>query len=1246
MAPRHAAPRREPAAGERRGTAAAVRSAAPAPSPGVASLLQRRLGNQGTQAALAGRLSPAGAAAARTAVEAQPTARVYGTAASQAPARASAAAVAPAAPQPRSEPPTATSETTPPETAAEARSVVAGAAEAAPAGPREVAAPSAPTGAEAPGAPGMGKEPGPAPRSEAAAAAGPPVQADDAAALLASLAQVPASQFGKFVEQAKVAAEVIQVQQKAELEASLPETERPTGLPRAAERVVPAPTVLPRGTAPEMPGGGPRQGQVPDDAIETGPIPFAESTMSVEEPAGEVEGGWWNWLVGRVRQFLGGIPTSDPGLSTSAGPRPRLDLGGEADPSRIAAHQQISREVVGGHRALADAAVSADFGESAIYPTVPAGTVRSSYKVTPPNKPSSRPATPVLPTDLRTAFDESAADAVRARVTNVVAQYRTEEAAYQEQSQQARQDVQLQLEEASSGVRAEQQAIQQQARSEVDGGRVRWRVENAQIDQRFAAQADATRAQTDAQIETTARATEEKVETTLTEAETKAAAVRADAERRATEQKREVEARPRSWWDRVKGFINDVFDRVKTAVAETFKAARSAVRQAIEGAKRIGRAIIETARLAVVGLVRALGVALKGLVTIVLMAFPDTAARARKWIDGKVDGAVAAVNKAADWLKKKYEELYDWFGRILDSLLNILQIACNVGLELLRLFATGEIYELMKKIHTLAGALWDGLGMVEGEIYRELLGFDLTKNLGPQLMGGGEEANIAHETEGGDPANIRLLLQDRIRDDQVEVSPVPELEVDEKLLEQFDLGDGDARLLDLSNDPERGVEAAIRELLEPLAESESAPKSGTASPAPDPLDKEVAALDAEMATIVARAGTAATRGERLAVVRDLMWAGLKKYYRETLRPNLWWVIPTVLVAIAGIVALQIVTAGAITAALPQILAIVAGAFLAADLARMAGPMGAYLEKGMAGDRRGAAQAFARGLAVGLLAVLMLAGQAFKVAGKLFARAARATAQGAKIVGKGVVVGARALVKGVLYVGQLAVHASKIAGRIVARTGRFVLERGKLFFKGIESALGRGLKSVKTLYERLAGWFRRFTGFSFEIQGDWIVVYANFNPKIPILRLKRPRSLLALNIPPQGSEEFVTWFDRVSLKDFLKHWHDVGTAKQIGAKEVIERNIRHPGGRHEWLKVNQAPKLKEWGVSMKTIHEARTPTMEMAKKGFPHGSWTLHNQLDELFDSAKTYDDFLIKLNNWADQRLTKGRLDLPPILQR
>ena len=127
---------------------------------------------------------------------------------------------------------------------------------------------------------------------------------------------------------------------------------------------------------------------------------------------------------------------------------------------------------------------------------------------------------------------------------------------------------------------------------------------------------------------------------------------------------------------------------------------------------------------------------------------------------------------------------------------------------------------------------------------------------------------------------------------------------------------------------------------------------------------------------------------------------------------------------------------------------------------------------------------------------------------------------------------------------------------------------------------------------------------------------------------------------------MTWFDRVSLKDFLKHWHDVGTAKQIGAKEVIERNIRHPGGRHEWLKVNQAPKLKEWGVSMKTIHEARTPTMEMAKKGFPHGSWTLHNQLDELFDSAKTYDDFLIKLNNWADQRLTKGRLDLPPILQR
>ena len=46
----------------------------------------------------------------------------------------------------------------------------------------------------------------------------------------------------------------------------------------------------------------------------------------------------------------------------------------------------------------------------------------------------------------------------------------------------------------------------------------------------------------------------------------------------------------------------------------------------------------------IVGLIKAFGAFLKGIVTLALAAFPELAARARAWIDGKVNAAVDAVN--------------------------------------------------------------------------------------------------------------------------------------------------------------------------------------------------------------------------------------------------------------------------------------------------------------------------------------------------------------------------------------------------------------------------------------------------------------------------------------------------------------------------------------------------------------------------------------------------------------------------
>ncbi|MEY9418060.1 hypothetical protein ABIF69_004502 [Bradyrhizobium japonicum] len=958
---------------------------------------------------------------------------------------------------------------------------------------------------------------GPPPGRKERAAAGPPptAPAGSSAALLASLAGVPASRFGAAVARAIAEAPRLQMEEKQGVQASIPPIRAPTGLPRRGAPPNPAGAKLPVVSPPALPAGGTLAGTGSAAAGLTGGELASEAVGPLDEPA-EEEGSWWDWLTGTISRLLGAVGTTDPGLSTSAGPTPRIDLTGDADPARAETHGNLSARTVGQQRRAADAAAQADFGENDVYPTVPDSTVGPSTTPAPPEaKGAAAAAPPRLPADLLAAFDRGMAARLDREVGTQIATHRQGEAEYRAKSDEARADGQRQLDEAAAQAVGEQLSAQQGARTEVAAARSKLKAENAGIEQRFSTEASAKQAQAQNDIRSTAKAGEEKADRDLRDAEAKAEAERRAAEDKAAAEKRRIEEQPRSWWERVKGAVNSVFSALKKAVNGIFNAARKAVKFIIDGAKQLTLLTMEVTRRAIIAVVEAVGESFKALVSVALAAFPEAAERARRWIDGKVTAAVAAVDAAAKWLKETYASIFDSLAKSLDMLLGFFQAILNVGLELLRLLATGDFETLYKIISTLAGAAYDGVGMAEGEVYREIVGFDLTKDLGPQLLGseadGDSDGDLEQKAEGGNAANISFLLQDKIRDDQVEVSPIPEVELDDNLLNQLG-GDGEEQSIGADNDPERSSDAAIRELLEPLADPESkVAAKAPGAPDNDSLDKEAAELDPEMSAIVARASSARSRGERAGVIKDLMWAGLKQYWRQTLLPNLWWIIPTALLVLVAFIAAEYFTGGAITAALPEILEVIAGFFIAADLARMSGHLSIYLEKGMAGDRGRAAKAFARALAVGVVAVLMLllfevVGKALKVASKLFARAARATLQAGKAVGTAVVagarIGARALVKGVLYIGNLVVNAAKIGAKLVARAGRFVLEKGKLIFPGLSQSLAKGVATLKQLVERLKDFFKRFRGFSLEFRGDKILLFAEFNPKKILIAIIR------------------------------------------------------------------------------------------------------------------------------------------------
>jgi hypothetical protein len=152
---------------------------------------------------------------------------------------------------------------------------------------------------------------------------------------------------------------------------------------------------------------------------------------------------------------------------------------------------------------------------------------------------------------------------------------------------------------------------------------------------------------------------------------------------------------------------------------------------------------------------------------------------------------------------------------------------------------------------------------------------------------------------------------------------------------------------------------------------------------------------------------------------------------------------------------------------------------------------------------------------------------------------------------------------------------------------------------------------------------------------------------------RTRSAIAEHIPAAG-ETFNDWFDALTPKELAEYLADKSSKTTIGARELIEEAIRHPGDLHEWLMVKHVLKFKEWSVSMRVIKSARTLTEETMGKAFKHGgagSGTMHNQLSRMIDSSASFAEFLEKLNAWADDALyagkgLPGRQKLPPELQR
>ena len=308
--------------------------------------------------------------------------------------------------------------------------------------------------------------------------------------------------------------------------------------------------------------------------------------------------------------------------------------------------------------------------------------------------------------------------------------------------------------------------------------------------------------------------------------------------------------------------------------------------------------------------------------------------------------------------------------------------------------------------------------------------------------------------EGGQPQG---QTAEKLTENDIVIEQVEKGEITPELLEDINLKDGETKELNGSSNPHT-TESIMEEF-----DTQKAQKSGNSF-----------------------ADGVKTRAQNAGKILDQ----IKQFVIKWLKDNWWKLLLGVLGALAGIVAAEIVTGGAITAALPVIINAITTAMNAAmvvsiidTIAKAAGYIETYLTQGWARHIQPAAIALATALAMGLVELAMALGFKFAEKGIKAAKGGikkgiKATAGGAKklvtTAGKGI--------KSLL----------KSGAKLVSKTGSMIIENGKIIIKSLKNGFSKGAKKLKGLVDIILSKFR-FKKFKIERKGLHIRIYGEVNP---------------------------------------------------------------------------------------------------------------------------------------------------------
>ncbi len=419
----------------------------------------------------------------------------------------------------------------------------------------------------------------------------------------------------------------------------------------------------------------------------------------------EKSGSWWSWLTDRFKNLMGGVSTTDSGVNTKAGPAPKVNTTGKANPNRADNMRSEGNTEVGNEKTTTKTEIANHPGQGNVQPLyfseekpTALNQVVATQATTQPSQDADDYLALPLPEDVRAQADLDMAPLLDKSMAEPRKQAKEARKKRDGDKQAAITKAETDAELLNQQAEADQNQAVKDNRKKIADEQQRGQKEAEDQLKAYNTEADKEQKDADRLIKDRIKKDQGDADKKLRDAEKDAEAKRKEGERKAAEEKRKAKqkSKKKSWWGRFKDTVASAVSWLTDKIKQVFDAVRKAVKFVIDKAKEAAVALIEAGRKWIVDKLDKFGTWLKSKVNKYLKHFPALRKRVNKFIDDTVEGAKKVVNQVADGLKKGVEALADGLTKALDKVLEVFETALTAAVQIAGAVLTGDFGAALK----------------------------------------------------------------------------------------------------------------------------------------------------------------------------------------------------------------------------------------------------------------------------------------------------------------------------------------------------------------------------------------------------------------------------------------------------------------------------------------------------------------------------------------------------------------------